>query len=143
MQRPNQHMSHQQASTAKNAAESIMFLGDVLGALRHDIRANLGVILGGASLMASVGTASEHMQIDLFHNMVKRGAKNLDRLLADITDYGRAKNGSLRWSPEPVRSELLLDQIQKECSDFLVGRSLDLKVISCGLPTEISCDPRV
>lgn len=143
MQRPDQHMSHQQASDAKNAAESIMFLGDVLGALRHDIRANLGIILGGASLMASVGTASEHLKIDLFHNMVKRGAKNLDRLLADITDYGRAKNGSLRWSPEPVRSEQLIDQIQKECSDFLVGRSLDLRVISYGLPTEISCDAQV
>jgi CheY-like chemotaxis protein len=136
-------MSHQQASTAKNADGSILILGDVLGALRHDIRANLGVILGGASLMASAGTASEPLKIDVFHNMVKRGAKNLDRLLADITDYCRAKNGSLPWSPELVRSDLLLDQIEKECADFLAGRSLDLKVISYGHPTEISCDPRV
>ena len=143
MQRLNQNMHHQQASTAKNAAGSMMVFGDVIGALRHDIRANLGVILGGASLMASAGTVSEPLKIDVFHSMVKRGAKNLDRLLADITDYVKAKNGSLPWSPEPVRSELLLEQIQKECADFLVGRSLDLKVISSRLPTEISCDPRI
>lgn len=80
--------------------------------IRHDVRAPLGDVVGGASLLSTVAVTNEER--DRFFGMIKSGASKIDHILSDVVNYGNLTSDQCKLKLVPMRVESIFDEIRRD-----------------------------
>jgi signal transduction histidine kinase len=103
---------------ARERAERIQQAqADMLRIVAHDIRNPLNAMMMGASLLLRVPADTEIGQrVQKHAGAVHRAGVRMERLIAQLVDYGRLEAGVFSVSPRPVPVSALLEHV-KEIED--------------------------
>jgi signal transduction histidine kinase len=120
---------YQEAKNAIGARDEVMAI------VSHDLRTPLNTIAVTADLMQrrlGPGKETEKVQV------MRRAARQMDRLIGDLLDLAKIESGSLRVERHPVDTEGLVGEISEMFGTVAAGRSQHLEcdttkgvVVSC------------
>ena len=128
-------------SALKQAEDANRAKSAFLASMSHEIRTPLGVILGFSELLRDQDLPSETRSE--FNETVFRNAQELGRLIDDILDLSKVEAGRLDVAREPIRLNVLLNDIRDTFSASAKAKNLSLGMsVDENVPDEIASDQK-
>jgi len=112
---------------ARTGAErAIRMRDEVLGIVAHDLRNPMNAIAVSAATMTGVPVSEDQRLRQL--EIIRRSAKELDRLISDLLDVSRIESGTFVIRAAPVHVRALLDEAQQLFEPLARARQIALDV---------------
>lgn len=111
---------------------------EFLAMLAHELRNPLTPVINGIWLLKRRETLSPHGASAL--RMLERQALQMQRLVDELLDLSRITQGKITIVPEPLRLDLLLDQVAEALRPGLEARGQRLDLVLPPHPVELRAD---
>jgi len=126
--------------TAKEAAEAASRAREqFLAVLSHELRTPLTPVLVGVSALLDDPTTPDSVRPTL--EVARRNVDLEARLIDDLLDVTRIRQGKLRLDPVPADAHALIRQALEICRDEIASRRLSLEVDLAAPEFHVEADP--
>ena len=119
----NMAESNENIQSLEKIREQIRVRGSFLRSTSHDLRSNLGIIQGAASLLDMADTSEQR---DQMLSMLQRNIQQATHLLTELLDYSRLEAGQEQRQVDAFDVALLLNNLMESVRPLANERGLEL-----------------